>query len=151
LNKKEFIYTQQIMPQNLIDKPSPSQISQINEVRDAIKTRVEQNVFMPITHVLRNLFKSSDKRLKFFAKACNDERYRAIFDIELDKWKVSYFNHFFKKYTIPLEAEELFKGMFDFEEWDEHQAPPALPGQGIIKDNTMAYMKGQGEGIKPAP
>lgn len=74
---------------------------------------------MPITYVLKELFKKSEKRLKFFAQACKDPRYKGIFDIQLDNEKIKFFSNFFKQNTIELDAETMFEGMFETEESQE--------------------------------
>ena len=88
---------------------------------------------MPITYVLRELFKGSEKRLKFFSQACKDQKYAGIFDIQLDNEKIKFFSNFFKNHTIEMDGETMFEGMFETDEMNE-----GFGAQFVPTGNNMA-------------
>jgi len=128
--KDEYTFKQNTMTIKLVNDPNQSQKNQISQVAEAIDIRVNQNKIMPVTYVLKELFKNSEKRLKFFSQACKDPRYKGIFDIQLDNEKIKYFSSFFNKHTIAIEAEAMFEGMFETEEGNEGFGGDFVPVQG---------------------
>ena len=105
---------------NLINDPDKATVDQVHVVAESFTERVTQNRIMPITYVLKELFKNSEKRLKFFSQACKDPKYAGIFDIQLDNSKIKFFSNFFKSHTnVNIDAETMFEGMFDTEESQE--------------------------------